>query len=296
MSLVRTSVSSLALLALLAASGCATTSSAPSGSSLDSTVRDIHGRVRLLGSSVNQLSETTAELGSRVNDNNEETRRLRSLLEENQVKLDDLAESLSQLTATAYAQWNRTPPQAGGPSPLDPFDEVLGAEAPSASIQPPPPLGGLAAAAPPAGAAPGVGVLPVIPGTTDIQFGDPTVFYQQALKTYVNSDYPAALGLFETFLKRFPNSDHVPNAQFFKGLCLFWQGEYDQAIREYQVVIDKFPTSPKLPSALQNQAAAHAQLGQVNKAQQLLLYLIDNYPISPAAEQAKKDLQKLRGN
>jgi outer membrane protein assembly factor BamD (BamD/ComL family) len=47
---------------------------------------------------------------------------------------------------------------------------------------------------------------------------------------------------------------------------------------------------------MHNQAVAHSNLGQASEAISLMEEVVADYPISPAAEQAKIDLNKLRGN
>ncbi|NLF56403.1 MAG: tetratricopeptide repeat protein, partial [Candidatus Hydrogenedens sp.] len=57
----------------------------------------------------------------------------------------------------------------------------------------------------------------------------------------------------------------------------------------------RFPNDTKVPFAMHNQAVAHSRLGQTAEADRLMQAVIDQYPMSPVAEQARSDLQKLRG-
>jgi TolA-binding protein len=46
---------------------------------------------------------------------------------------------------------------------------------------------------------------------------------------------------------------------------------------------------------MHNQAVAHSRLGQLPEAARLMEAVIDQYPTSQAADQARTDLRKLRG-
>jgi len=289
------------LLALLVlAAGCETTGGS---NQLQATVYDTHKRIvkldNSLEGSVTKLNETTAELIARVNDSDQETRRLRSMVEENQVKLDTIARELRELKASAYGQWGLTVPS--GMAPMTSVEGEVG----NIEIVPPVPPVTVPRTTPPA-AAPAPAAAPPTPTPAPaapapappaaVVYGDPQVHYQQAQKSYSSSDYAKALQQFDEFLQRYPQSDLTANAQFWKAKCYLEQGQYQEAIQEFEKVRANYPTSSKVPFAMHNQAVAHSRLGQTDRAIRLMEEVVDQYPVSPAADQAKSDLQKLKGN
>jgi tol-pal system protein YbgF len=294
----------LSLAVLMAVlSGCAT-----GGSQLETTVYDTHRRIvkldRSLEESVNQLNQTTAELVARVNESDAQTRTMRTVSEENQVKLDQLARELSELKTTLYRQFNVTAPSGATMPPRDVEGQVGGVvieRAPGAAAQPP-----LASAMPqtPAAAPPGAAVstpreeMDTLPPLSSAAggAGDSREQYQQAQRTYANGDYTAALNLFDTYLQSNPNTDLSANAQFWKAKCYLNLDRYQESIQEFDKLNASFPASTKVPFSIHNQAVAYSRLGQTDRAIQLMQEVIDRYPVSAAAEQAKSDLQKLRGN
>ena len=293
------------IVALLLAAGCETTGSGftasprPVSSRPTNSADDMYARIvridKNVTQSVGQLNSTTAELIARVNASDEETRRLSSLLEENQVKLQDIERTLDQLATTVHSQWQLTPPNPA-------FTPDTTSETAAVEIAPPTTTVDLA---PVENDVSSIAVTsiqpPAVPPPSEITgsdaaFADPAIFYQQAYSVYREDDWPQAFDLFDAFIRRFPNSDKVGNAHFYKGRCYLKQEKFQEAIREYQIVIDNYPRNQKVPLAMQNQAFAHSKLGQRTKAEELLVELLENYPVSPEAEQAQVDLQKLRGN
>lgn len=278
-------------------SGCAT-----GGSQLETTVYDTHRRIvkldRSLEDSVNQLNQTTAELVARVNESDEQTRTMRTVSEENQVKLDQLSRELSELKTTLYRQFNLTAPSGAGMAPRDVEGQVGGVvieRAPGAAVQPP--LASAQTPVPPgAVSTPREEMDSLPPLSPAADAGDSRAQYQQAQRTYANEDYATALTLFDSYLQGNPNTDLSANAQFWKAKCYLNIDRYQEAIQEFDKLNAAFPASTKVPFAIHNQAVAYSRLGQTDRAIQLMQDVIDRYPVSAAAEQAKSDLQKLRGN
>lgn len=275
-------------LGMVGMQGCATAGS----SQLESTVYDTHRRVvsldTSLESTVTKLNETTAQLVARVNDSDQETRRLKTVVEENRVILERLDKNLGDLTSVIYRQYNLTPPRSGSSSssgsvvieppvqsPVslsDPTEEVVDRET--------------------------VGEVTPVPAPATQVSGDPKAKYQRAQKLYANEDFAAALAGFDEYLQQYPSADptDTANAQFWKAKCYLKLGQYNEAIREFEAVRTNYPTSTKVPFAMHNQAVAYSNLGQSAEATTLMEEVVQDYPISPAAEQAKIDLNKLRGN
>jgi tol-pal system protein YbgF len=233
-----------------------------------------------LESTISKLNQTTAELVARVNESDQQTRRLKTMIEENQVKLDALTRNLNELTQAIYRQYGLT-----GSTPTG---------MPGAVIEPPPPtlFSGGETGNPEPYVAPSAPT--AVPRT--VTEAEARTQYELAFNTYKTENYDQALLDFGAFIQRFPQSQLMPNARFFKGRCYLKQENYLEAIQEFKVVQNNYPTSSKVPVAMQNHAVALSRLGQSAEAIRLLEEVVDNYPFSPAAEQAKYDLKKLKGN
>lgn len=309
---------------LLISAGCTT----PGGSNTQTTIYDTHQRMvkldKELGTSVAQLTESTATLNARLDASDEQTRALRGLLEENQVKLDALSRELADMKTTLYRHWNLTTSS----SPRSVSTGAVTIESPQAVQQTPPPPGQAPA---PAGTvvledsapiptetaqplsetvsvspasdytteAPGPGATPAptpdaAPAAPAV---DPKLLYQQAQRSYANDDWNGALGQFDSYLAQYPgvDPDLSANAQFWKAKCLFNLNRYDESIKTFEALRTSYATSTKVPFAMHNQAVAHSRLGQTAEAERLMEAVIEQYPVSPAADQARADLRKLRG-
>ncbi len=310
-------IAACAMVVAIVIAGCQTT-----GDQMQTTVYDMHRRVvkldRELESSVARLNESTATLLARVDESDQQTRTLRGLMEENQVKLDAVAQELNSMKTTLYRHWNLTTSGSGAPAmPRDAATGPVTIEgAPTAPpMQTTPPQHELLDSAPrPTDQftqTPTAPALPV-PEQTPVMTGepalapapaaapagdaaDPRVLYQQAQRSYANEDYATALQQFDAYLGQFPNNDLSANAQFWKAKCLLSVEKYAEAVQAFEVLRGNFSTSTKVPFAMHNQAVAHSRLGQTAQAERLMEAVIEQYPVSPAADQARADLRKLRG-
>ena len=273
-----------ALIAIVALthSSCATAGGRVGAAGSDpvrSTVYDTHRMTQKLDTSLSRLNETTAELLVRIEASDREMRRLMSVAEENQVKLELLQQSIDDLTATIYKQFNLSPPSrrtprgpARPPSPVDMEGEGIivvppdGTQPflPSVDLIPPPPL-------------------------------DAEAHYRQAQNMYSTQDYGRALEQFSTHLALFPASKYVGNAQYWRAHCLFKLGEFETAIDEFDLFRTRYPTSGKVPTAMHNQAVSFSRLGQSERAKELFKDLILQYPNDAAAESAREKLRSLQG-
>ncbi|MCH7960089.1 MAG: tol-pal system protein YbgF [Candidatus Hydrogenedentes bacterium] len=246
-----------------------------------STVYDTHRMMQNLeegvSASVSRLNETTAELLVRIESSDREMRRLMSVAEENQVKLELLQQSIDDLTATIYKQFNLSPPirrsltgALRAPSPVERGEIIVLAPddrqtfVPSVDPVPPPPL-------------------------------DAEAHYRQAQELYSTQDYGRALEQFSSHLNLFPGSKYVGNAQYWRAHCLFKLGEYETAIDEFDLFRSLNPASGKVPTAMHNQAVSFSRLGQSERAIEMFKDLILQYPNDAAAESAREKLRSLQG-
>lgn len=270
-------------LGLLAALGVSLEAGALSDQ-VETLLYDTHQKVtnlnKNLDGAIKKLNETTTQLVSRVDESENQTRQLRSLVEENQVKLDQLEQQISQLTATVYQQFNLTSSGAGytatAPGATGPTNTV--------AIEPPP------------SAEPAEELGKTTP-TIEASSAAAHTTYQQAQKVWLADDYQGALQQFTDFLARYPSSDLAGNAQYWQGRCYLKLEQYDQAVSAFQKVRANYPTNDeKVSQAMQSEAVALSRLGRNQEAEQLLEEVIRKYPSTIVARQAESDLAKLRGN
>lgn len=121
-----------------------------------------------------------------------------------------------------------------------------------------------------------------------------------------NRAYEAAYGLlkagkhqnavtaFQDFVKRFPDSVHVPNAHFGMGNAHYALKDFKAATASYQVVASKYAFSPKAADAMLGVADCQVELKDLDAADKTLKQLISKYPNSEAANGAKRRLAATR--
>jgi tol-pal system protein YbgF len=282
---------------VLSASGCG---SVGVSDDLEMVIIDTQKRVRKLndelGSSVEKLNSTTSELYARVNAAEESSMRLQNVVEENQGRLDQLSKDLAKFRDTLYRHFNLSTGGAGAVAqpPVSIEPPAYATPLPTGDYTVDPANTNLPPAAP---VAPGAAAAPAAPAGQD-----PVELYTKAQRTFASSQdnpalIPQAIQEFDAFLAQYPDTSRLSaNAYFWKGKCYLNLSQYENAIQTFEGLRTKFPSEDKVPFAMQNQAVAHNALGQSTQAMTLLEQVIANYPASPVAEQAKIDLQKLKGN
>jgi tol-pal system protein YbgF len=115
--------------------------------------------------------------------------------------------------------------------------------------------------------------------------------YQSAKQVYDKGDYNAAREGFQKFIKEFPKSKNVDNAQFWIGETYYREKWYEKAILEYQKVIEKYPKGNKVTAALLKQGFAFLNLGDKVNSRLILSELIKKYPKSNEAKIAEHKLK-----
>lgn len=301
------------------------------GNQTQTTIYDMHRRMvkldRELDSSVSRLNESTATLIARTDQSDQQTRMLQGLLEENQAKLDALSRELASMKTTLYRHWNLTTSGAPATPPRDVSTGTVtieGAQAPAvAPVQTPAqPVAEVPAQTPVPPVATEVPTTPApvasgqneifdsaplptesLSGETQVAaavsesspVSDPRILYQQAQRSFANEDYGTALRQFDEYLSHNPSSDLSANALFWKGKCLYSMDRYAESVQAFDQLRTSYGTSTKVPFAMHNQAVAHSRLGQLPEATRLMEAVIEQYPTSKAADQARTDLRKLRG-
>jgi tol-pal system protein YbgF len=97
-----------------------------------------------------------------------------------------------------------------------------------------------------------------------------------------------AVKSFQEFLKKYPDSVHVPNANYWLGSAQLAVKDYRGALETYQGLLKDFPDTPKAADALLGIARCQQGLKRANAAHKTLKQIIAKYPTSKAAAKAKK--------
>lgn len=118
--------------------------------------------------------------------------------------------------------------------------------------------------------------------------------YETAYSMLKSGKHLNALSSFQDFLKRYPESVHVPNVHYGMGSAYSALKDYKSALSSYQLLASKYAYSPKLPDALLGIADCQAELKEVNAAEKTLRQIIAKYPGSETATEAKKRLATLK--
>lgn len=112
--------------------------------------------------------------------------------------------------------------------------------------------------------------------------------FESAYSLFKADNYANAAKAFQEFLKKYPESVHVPNASYWLGNAQFALKNYRAALDTYQRLVKDFPNSPRAADVLYGIAGCQQGLQQAKAAHKTLKQLIAQYPHSEAAAKAKK--------
>ncbi len=160
-------------------------------------------------------------------------------------------------------------PPDGGAAPVAPV--TLSAPAP---VTPPP------------AAAPAAAAKPVPPANREAEGKS----YDVGSNLFKKGDYQAAIRAFETFMKDYPGSQLVSNAQYWIGICQFNLKDYPAARAAQEALLKNYPDSSKAPDAMLAIASVQFEIGDSGSARNTLEDIIARYPTSDAATKARTRL------
>lgn len=126
-----------------------------------------------------------------------------------------------------------------------------------------------------------VSVDPSDPGPEDRAF-------ESAYGLFKSGSQANAVKAFQEFLKKYPDSVHVPNANYWLGNAQFALKDYKGALDTYQGMLKDFPETPKSADVLYGIALCQQGLKRSISARKTLKQLVAKYPTSEAAAKAKK--------
>jgi len=134
-----------------------------------------------------------------------------------------------------------------------------------------------------------------VPPTTNIpaDLSDPVPenrAFEAAYGLYRAGNQANAIKSFQDFVKRYPDSAHVPNANFWLGKSQYAMKNYKGSLATYQGLLKDFPDTPKAAEVMFDIADCQKALKTPVAARKTLKQIIAKYPASEAAAKAKKQL------
>ncbi|MEO8342289.1 MAG: tol-pal system protein YbgF [Gallionella sp.] len=132
---------------------------------------------------------------------------------------------------------------------------------------------------------------PVALAAVPVDPSDP-VYEDRALEAaygfFKAGSHASAVKAFQAFLKKYPDSVHVPNVNYWLGNAQFALKDYQGALDTYQGLLKDFPDTPKTADVLLGIAGCQRRLKQPAAAHKTLKQLIAKHPASEAAAKARK--------
>ena len=141
-----------------------------------------------------------------------------------------------------------------------------------------------------ASAVPAVPVAPVDPNDPALE----NRAFEAAYGLLKGENQADAVKAFQDFTGKYPESVHVPNANYWMGKAQLALKDYKGALATYQALLKTILGSAKEPDVLFGIGSCQKELKQGAAAQKTLKQLIAKYPASEAAAQAKKLLPTIK--
>jgi len=90
--------------------------------------------------------------------------------------------------------------------------------------------------------------------------------FSEAESRYLSNNYALAFELYDDFVKKFPLSELIPDAQYRKALCLFRLGQFDESITVFNVVEKRYRTTGYIDFVPFWKGVAQYQIGEYQPA------------------------------
>lgn len=112
--------------------------------------------------------------------------------------------------------------------------------------------------------------------------------FEAAYAFFKGGNHESAVKAFQEFLKKYPDSAHVANGNYWLGKSQFALKDFKGALATYQGLLKSFPGSSRAADAMYGIAGCQRGLNQPVASRKTLKQLIAKYPDSEAAAKAKK--------
>ena len=122
---------------------------------------------------------------------------------------------------------------------------------------------------------------------------DDQLAYAKAFDRLKGGSYGDAITAFQDFMKRYPSSALLDNAQYWIGEAYYVTRDYDRAAQAFRAVGEKFPSSRKAPDALLKLGYTQFEQKHLSDARATLSTVVERFPGTDAAHLAQERLLKL---
>lgn len=225
----------------------------------------VEDRVIQLERISNAHSQLLTQLQQQLSDNQSDIDSLRGQIQESQYQLNQVVERQKQILLQ-----------------IDSLGSGGAAAQPAAGDQ-----GGAATMTP----APAAGAAAT---STPVQSGDANTDYNAAIALVQDkSRQDDAIAAFSNFVKNYPDSTYVPNANYWLGQLNYNKGKKDDAAFYFASVVKNYPKSPKAPDAMFKVGVIMQEKGDTAKAKAVYQQVVSKYPGTDGAKQAQKKLSAM---
>jgi tol-pal system protein YbgF len=137
------------------------------------------------------------------------------------------------------------------------------------------------------------------PGSAAASGAEPTTpiddqaAYARAFDQLKSGEYRTAVTQFQNFMKTYPQSALLDNAQYWIGEAYYVTRDYDMAAKAFRAVGEHFPSSRKAPDALLKLGYTQFEQKHLSDARATLTDVVQRFPGTDAARLAAERLQKL---
>lgn len=122
---------------------------------------------------------------------------------------------------------------------------------------------------------------------------DDRTAYARAFETLKHGSYGEAVGAFQAFMKTYPRSSLLDNAQYWIGEAYYVTRDYEHAAQAFRAVGERWPASRKAPDAMLKLGYTQIELKHLTEARSTLNRVVERFPGTDAAHLAQERLQKL---
>ena len=122
---------------------------------------------------------------------------------------------------------------------------------------------------------------------------DDQAAYGRAFEQLKSGDYRTAITQFQAFMKNYPQSALLDNAQYWIGEAYYVTRDYDLAAKAFKSVGERWPASRKAPDALLKLGYTQYEQKHLSEARTTLNDVVQRFPGTDAARLASERLQKL---
>ena len=120
----------------------------------------------------------------------------------------------------------------------------------------------------------------------------PSTLYKNAYNDFLMRKYDIALSGFRSFIKKYPEQDLAPQAQYYIAESLYLKDDFTNAYGEYEKVEKNYPSCEFVVASKLKMAICLEQLNKQNDAMLILESIVLNHPNTPEAFTAKEKIKE----